>query len=195
MTKTRIRHDAFTQSLHWLIVLGVVGSYAIGLAREGLPKTDFRAFLLQLHMWIGMLVMALSVVRIGWRSVAPKVASVQGMSRQTKLAAKLVHLGLYAAMLAIPVIGLVSAWIKGRTVGFFGLPLPSPFAVDKALGGRIEDLHELAAHAMMALAGLHAAAAIGHQYILRDGTLGRMLPLVSATPSPNDDFPGAYPAR
>ena len=186
---TRHRHDPITQSLHWIIALGIVAAYAIGLVREELPKGDFRAWLLTLHMSLGMLVFALSLARIGWRSVATGPAPLPAKPA-AKLAAKAVHLMLYATMLAIPVIGLFAAWAKGRTVGFFNImPLPSPIAIDKDLAKTLESLHEVAGHAMMALAGLHAAAAIGHQYLLRDGTLGRMLPFVSAKPAPKIERP------
>ena len=40
----------------------------------------------------------------------------------------------------------------------------------------IHGWHELAANAILIVAGLHAAAALFHHYILRDATLRRMLP-------------------
>lgn len=176
---TRLRHDPLTQSLHWIIALAVIVAYAIGLVREELPKGDFRAWLLGLHMSIGMLVIGLTVVRIAWRLATPAPAEVP-MAPPVRLAAKAGHLALYVALLALPAVGLLAAWIKGRNVVLFDLvPLPSPLAVDKPFGERLEGIHELAGHATMILAGLHAAAAIGHQWILRDGTLGRMLPFVA----------------
>ena len=183
-TPIKHRYDPVTQSLHWVIAIAVVAAYVIGIVREDLPKNDFRAWLLTLHMSLGMVVMALSVLRIGWRQISPGPAPLPAKPVAT-LAAKAVHLALYVAMLSIPVIGLFAAWAKGRTVGFFDLAiLPSPIAVDKPLAKSLEGLHEVAAHAMLLLAGLHAVAAIGHQWLLKDGTLGRMLPFLRATPAP-----------
>jgi cytochrome b561 len=176
----RTRHDTLTMSLHWLIALLVVGSYAVGIIREELPKGDFRTFLLSLHMSVGMLVMGLTVARIGWRFAAPRVEPVP-MPPAMALGARLAHLALYALLLAIPLVGLFAAWIKGRTVGFFGLPLPSPLALDRDLGKRLEGLHEILAHGMMLMAGAHAAAAIYHQAILKDGLLARMMPRRAAS--------------
>lgn len=180
---TRLRHDPFTQALHWLIALAVVATYAIGLVREDLPKGDFRNWLLTLHMSLGLLVAGASVVRIAWRTVAPAPAP-QEMAPTFRLAAKAGHLMLYVALLAVPVLGLLAAWIKGRGIVVFDLvPLPSPFSVSKDLGHTLEELHGAAAHAMLILAGAHAVIAIAHQYVLKDGTLGRMLPFVSPQPS------------
>jgi len=48
--------------------------------------------------------------------------------------------------------------------------------VNKELAELIKPLHKYLALALMALAGLHIAAAIKHQLVDRDGLLGRMLP-------------------
>ena len=176
------RYDPFAMSLHWLIALLVITCYAVGIYREGLPKTDFRAWLLSFHMWLGMAVLILTVVRIGWRKIMPPPPHLPAPRMQT-LAAKAGHFALLLFTILLPVIGLLAAWLKARNVTFFGyFPLPSPFAVDKLLAGNLEHLHEFAAHGMMLLAGGHAMIAILHQYMLRDGTLGRMLPLASAEP-------------
>ena len=56
------------------------------------------------------------------------------------------------------------------------IPLPDLLPVNKALAELIKPLHELTALALMALAGLHIAAAFKHQLVDRDGLLSRMLP-------------------
>jgi superoxide oxidase len=150
------RYEPVTQSLHWLVAIAIVATYALALWREALPKGDFRTAILNLHMSLGLAVIGLTVLRIGWRSVMPAPAPVAS-SRMAMLAA------------------------KGRTVGFFGIvTLPSPLVPDRAFGKLLEEVHKVAAHLMMILAGLHAAAAIGHQLILKDGTLSRMVPFGGA---------------
>ena len=72
-------------------------------------------------------------------------------------------------------IGLFSAWADGRNVTFAGLfAIPALIGPNKGLVKILEEAHEVSAHAMMALAGLRAAAAIVHQFVLRDGTLARL---------------------
>lgn len=174
---TEPRYDTLTRSLHWLIALLVVATYGLGLFRETLPKGDFRTALLALHMSVGLALLALMVPRLLWRAVATPLPSVP-MSEPMALAAKMTHLVLYGLLVALPVVGLLAAWIKGRTVGIFGLPLPSPFAVNRDLAHTLEEAHEVLGHVIMALAGLHAAAAIYHQTVLKDGLLSRMLPMI-----------------
>lgn len=171
----RTRHDLVTRSLHWFVAVMVLAIYAIGLGREALPKGDFRTLLLSLHMSLGIGLMAALMFRMAWRLFAPPVEPVP-TANSIRIAARLGHLGLYALMVAVPVIGLLAAWLKGRTVGFFGVPVLSPFAVERDAAKWLEDAHEISAHALVALAGIHAVAALIHHVVLRDQTLRRMLP-------------------
>lgn len=180
---TRLRHDPVTQALHWAVALAILASYAMGLAMEDL-RGPAKAMLLGNHMSAGMVVLVLTAVRLAWRPMAPKVAPIEGQSPLMDRLARLVHLALYVGMAAIPLIGLMTMFAKGRNVEIFGLvTLVSPIAANRVLGKVLEEAHEITAHLLVALAGLHAAAAIAHQLWLRDGTLGRMLPFLPASPA------------
>jgi len=54
--------------------------------------------------------------------------------------------------------------------------IPAPLTPNQDLKSLFIDMHALTANAIMILAGLHAAAALAHQYVLKDGLLDRMLP-------------------
>lgn len=171
----RDRYDAVTQGLHWLIAALVLAAYGLGLGREAVPKGEMRALVLSLHMTLGLAIVALMTVRIAWRLAAPDVAPVPmspGMQRISRLA----HAALYGLLLAVPLVGLAAAWLKGRSVGFAGWPVPNPLGVDVATAKMLEEAHEVLANGMMLLAGLHAGAAIVHHRLIKDDTLRRMLP-------------------
>lgn len=172
------RYSLTAQALHWSVALGILAAYGLALWREEIPKGDFRNAITGLHMSLGVLVLGLSVFRIGLRAFStplPQTIAPEWM----KLAAKLGHAFLYLSLLAVPLIGMLMVWAKGRPVMFFGTSLMAPLPISGALAEPLEELHEIAANAMMIMAGLHAAAAIFHQYALRDGTLSRMLPSFS----------------
>ena len=62
-------------------------------------------------------------------------------------------------------------------VVLFGmLPLPDLLPADKSLAAAVRPLHRIAAWALLALIVLHAAAALKHHFIDRDGLLRRMWP-------------------
>jgi len=169
------RHDFTTQALHWLVAVAIALAYGLALWRDELSKGDFRNLVTGLHMSAGVLVLALSAVRIAWRPFARSVPPVDG-SPLTHALAKAAHLALYVAMIAVPVVGMLMVWAKGRPVAFFGLSIPAPFELSREIGKPLEEVHEVTANLMMIMAGLHAAAAIVHQVLLKDGTLARMVP-------------------
>lgn len=176
MAQTTARYDPVSQAFHWVMAFAVVLAYALGLVREDMPKGDFRNGLLNLHMSIGLLVFGLTCLRLAWRAGHPAPAML-AQAPLMMVAAQGAHIALYAAMIAIPLVGLVSAWTNGTVVSLFWvLPLPSPIALDKPFSEALEEVHSVAAHVLMVVAGLHALAAIAHHMILKDATLLRMLP-------------------
>jgi cytochrome b561 len=175
--QTPLRYDPLVQALHWVVAILVVTAYAIGLIREDLPRNEFRAFLLSLHMWIGQAVMLLTMLRLARRAATRAPAPAAHGSALAALAARLGHLALYVCLVAIPLIGLMAAFAKGRDVSLFGLvALPSPMAIDKPFAETLEEVHSFAAHAMMILALGHAVVALAHHFVLKDGLLLRMAP-------------------
>ena len=79
-------------------------------------------------------------------------------------------------LIAMPVMGWVVLSAEGDPVPFFGLTLPPLVAPDEGLAERVEGLHTTVGAVGYWLIGLHAAASLFHHYVLRDGTLRRMLP-------------------
>ena len=65
---------------------------------------------------------------------------------------------------------------EGDPAPFFGFTVPPLVAPDEVLAERVEGLHEAVGVMGYWLIGLHAAASLFHHYVLRDGTLRRMLP-------------------
>ena len=87
------------------------------------------------------------------------------------------HWLLYALMFAIPLSGwLMSSALGFQTVWFGVLPLPDLVPKDKALGDALRAVHEVLNFTLLALVGVHTAAALKHHFIDRDTVLTRMLP-------------------
>jgi len=115
------------------------------------------------------------VARLVWRLIpGHQVAALEvGWMR---IASKAVHYLLYALVTVEVALGFTVEWARGRPVSFFGLGIPGPFAAfPRPLRRELLDIHSWVAWAIIVLAGLHAAAALYHHYVLKDRVLIRML--------------------
>ena len=169
------RYDTLTQAIHWLSLVAIAIAFVIGLSLEDMPRGPEKTQLVNLHASLGVLVIGLTAVRLGWRTVVAAPASPG--SRMMQFAGKAMHLTLYAVILAVPISGVLMMAAKGRSFEVFGLfTVPPLMATDRAFGESLEEAHEVLSYLMLVLVGLHAAAAVFHQAILKDGALARMLP-------------------
>lgn len=178
------RADRYTNvaiALHWAIALLLVGQVAGGFIMGNLPKGDplkFTAF--QMHKSFGMLILALTILRLLWRLGHRAPPLPANMPAWQSASARLVQAGLYGLMIALPLLG----WAFVSTTTFqvptflFGvIPLPHlPLGVDKDRAEQFAELHELGAFALIGLFVLHAGAALFHHFVKRDGVLASMLP-------------------
>lgn len=165
-------------ALHWLMLLLLAAVYACIELRVLFERgSDLREGIKAWHFSLGLCVLALVIARIVIRVRSPRPPRPTG--RLEWLGAAM-HLALYGLMLVMPIMGWVVLSAEGDPVLLFGLELPPLVAPDKALGKQVEGLHERIGTIGYWLIGLHAAAALMHHYILRDGTLRRMVPGLGA---------------
>ena len=173
----RHRYTATAISLHWLIAIGIAGTFSLGLYMHELPLSPTKLQLYSWHKWAGVSLFALIVVRLLWRATHAAPPLPAQMPALQRLAANATHWALYALMVAVPLSGWLMSSAKGfQTVWFGVLPLPDLVAKDAALGDLLQDVHEALNLTMLGLVLLHAAAALKHHFIDRDDVLIRMLP-------------------
>lgn len=172
------RYGKATIILHWLMLVLLAAVYACIELRELFPRgSDPRNLLKTWHFMLGLSVFALVWVRLAARlaggtpPITPPPAALQA------LAGKVVHVALYALMIAMPIGGWLILSAEGEPVPFWGLTLPPLVGPNEELAELIEEIHETAGTVGYWLIGLHAAAALFHHYVLRDDTLRRMLRL------------------
>ncbi|WP_269495427.1 cytochrome b [Castellaniella sp. S9] len=163
--------------LHWLVALGLVGTFSLGFYMEGLPLSPSKLKLYSWHKWAGMTLLALAVVRLAWRMSHPAPELPGTMSPMARLAAGVGHWLLYALMLAIPVSGWLMSSAQGFSVVWFGVvPLPDLVPRNAALGELLNGVHVTLNYLLLAAVAGHAGAALHHHFIKKDTVMARMLP-------------------
>jgi superoxide oxidase len=170
------KYDNVSVALHWIIGIGILTLAGLELFRTEFPKGHFiRESLKPIHQPLGTLLFVLIMARVTWRLLLAKIPTDIHKRDLAGFAAKLVHLALYALMIGLPLLGLVYVFGNDKVIdfGFFSLALP----MKASLGSYAKSArwwHETLGITMFGLALLHAAAALGHHYILKDGLLRKM---------------------
>jgi len=166
-----------TKVLHWSIAGLIFG--LIGLGRYMVDLTYFDRWYnasLAWHRVLGLVVLLLAALFVGWKAVSPSPLHPRGLPRLQRIAAVSVHLALMLMMFLLPVTGYLISTSAGKPIDVFGLfEVPVLFPVDRGLRDLAIDVHYYAAYATGVLALGHAGAALKHQFIDRDGLLARML--------------------
>jgi cytochrome b561 len=170
------RYRPASIALHWLMLALIVGAYGTMELRGYVPKgSDARAAMKAAHYTIGLSVFVLVWLRVMLRLLTPS-PSDRAQSGVAKVAAVAVHVGLYALMIGLPLLGWAILSAEGKSVPFFAWELPPLLGPSESRAEIFKELHEAGATAGYALVALHAAAALAHHYLLRDNVLRRMLP-------------------
>lgn len=171
-----VRFGVITQALHWGMFGLFIALYVSAEIMQDLPKGEEKWALYGLHKSLGVTALFLVFLRLSWRGLNPlPEGDGNNPAWQRKLAAA-VHLLLYAVMLVMPLSGYVMSMSHGFGIEWFGLwELPDLVGKDEVLAEQAKRLHIYSSYGLYALVGVHAGAALWHQFILRDGVMSRML--------------------
>jgi cytochrome b561 len=196
---TSTRYTTIAIALHWVLAALALGMIPVGWwMADAVRESATRAQALKvfpLHKAMGMTILALTLVRLGWRlghRAPPLPAHMPGWE---KFAARAAHWLFYAVLLAAPLSGWIYAsagWseafhtfitVPTSWFGLFDIPAFPGVAGQadeprRAIGETAMAVHEKLAWVMIVLAGLHVAAALKHHLVDRDDVLTRMLPFL-----------------
>jgi cytochrome b561 len=170
--------------LHWVMAGLILFQLGLGFRMVRLVSDVAEKFgLYQTHKSWGFVIFTLALARILWRATHKPPELPAGMSPLEGALARGAHLALYVLIILQPVTGwlLASAsplqetfGLKNMVFGWF--ELPDPFQPgSKALNDRLASIHAWTAFAMAVILAGHVAAALRHQFVLRDGLLRRMI--------------------
>jgi cytochrome b561 len=177
---TSNRHPSGIQALHWTTAILVLVAFILGPGgSEQHIYSDDVDLSRRIHETLGVTVFVLTAVRLGWRLLRPDMPADDATPprRWLGVVAKVGHAGLYLLLFLVPTTAILGAWLGGHPVTLLnGINVTSPFAAARDVGGTLAELHTWLGDTIIWLAGAHAVAALGHHYLLRDGTLLKMLP-------------------
>ncbi len=169
------KYSLATRTLHWLVFLGALIAVAAIEVHDLFPKgSSARTTLFVIHQSAGLSVFVLMGLRLLARFSTHALAPVPG-PKLLQRASDITHGILYLLMIAMPVLGVLALALGGKPVEVFGMTLPLAFAKHDALAPLAKEIHESGATFVYIFVGLHAAAALWHEFVMKDGVLSRML--------------------
>ncbi len=159
--------------LHWVTALLVVAQWCVAQMIDWAPRGAPRVPMRSLHLSLGVIIAVVIVARLIWRATRGRHLPPAN-ALLLHLLAKATHWVMYALIVALVVLGLALWWVRGDTWFFVFTPAPASWATVPARQF-IDHWHGTLANWLMILAGFHAAAALVHRIVLRDGVLARMV--------------------
>jgi cytochrome b561 len=175
LRSTSSRYGAGAQAFHWLTVLLVLAAYLLSKGDGYSLYSAAADGLRRIHEMLGVLVFIVVVLRLLWRLIDGAPA-MQTTSRWMAATAKLVHLALYALLIAIPATAVLGTWLEGIPVTLPGFDIAPQITKAHGLGQLIMEIHAALGHTILWVAGVHAAAALFHHFYLRDEVFQSMAP-------------------
>ena len=172
MKDSSIRYGTVTRVLHWLMALLFVSQLLKLTERIGDGEHAFLE-LLPSHSSLGVLLLALVVLRLLWALY--QRAQRPGHEGPLAMLVRSGHVLLYVTMVLLPVTGILYMIGNGYGLGFFGLSLiaGSENQIDWMIS--LGSLHSPIAWLFLLLVIGHVGAALFHQFVLKDGTLRRIV--------------------
>jgi len=179
------RYDAPSLAFHWVTAMVVLIAFTLGpgdfgrLMKNGVDPGSHIDIVW--HESLGILVLALTALRLLWVVLRPPAPRFP-MPGWMHWASRLTHIGLWVLLLALPVTAILSLGSEGHPLTLLGgvRVEQMPVIAASALASLADwgEVHQFLGDAIMWLAGLHAAAAIYHHVVRKDGVLSAMLPFV-----------------
>lgn len=166
-------------TLHWLMALGLTGTFALGFYMQDLPLSPAKLQYYAWHKWAGIAMLLLVLVRVAWRITHKAPELPESMSPFMRFMANAAHWVLYALMLAIPFSGWLMSSAQGFQVVWFGVwPLPDLVGKSQELGALLNTVHWALNYFLLAFVIIHACAALKHHFLDKDDILTRMVPVL-----------------
>ena len=159
---------------HWAIAAAVLAMLAIGLYFTDLPPGPERIYWRTLHIAIGTICLPLLAFRLLWR-VSGGAPRALAQAPALRLLARVVHVAMMVALLTMLASGVLMQWFAGRAIGVFDLlRIASPLTESDLWHERMQQVHGIAAWALIALTTVHVIGVIKHTVFDRNA-LRRML--------------------
>ncbi len=173
------RYPFVLRVLHWLLAALLAMQILLGFAAEHWTSRAVSDVLFSCHFKLGVLILALMLLRLGLRLALPLPGDDDGEPAWRHGIRSLVHGLLYLLVLVLPISGhVIWVWMGADRSLFGGIEMPALFVppeTDETGRAVAWYVHVYGAWTLLALVVLHAAAATWRHWREKDGFIRRRM--------------------
>ncbi|VWD61794.1 cytochrome B561 [Burkholderia lata] len=166
------RYDRFSRALHWIFAVVILYTMAAGISLHFITQPEVWRVVSTLNMSLASCLIVLFPLRYVWSFFRRTPPDVESIPRQQRSIAHLVHSLIYGLVAFVLFSGFVMVpdgyWLFGL---FY---VKTPFSA-----GPVTEhwfvLHRIGCYTLAIMVAAHAAAALKHQFMSKNGVLKRML--------------------
>lgn len=188
MKDSKKYYGLISRSLHWLLAFLIIAQFSLiavftwVIPEEGGEhhhqhehQAGLHETVMMLHKSVGLLILLFGLALIVWRLTQPK-PSLHADPGWQRILARLVHIVIYAIVIAQPVFGVLMVTSEGQSFSFFGLfSIPAIVALGEELGSSLGSWHAITGWwIVLVVLGLHIAGSLYHHLVRKDDVLRRM---------------------
>lgn len=185
--------SSFAKWMHWLVAFFLLNTIFEALAFKWTLPED-RALAIPAHVSVGMIVLALTLVRLSYRKANPPPHMPEKSPKWMKSGASIGHFMLYALVFYMAALGIYMATISPVDIRIFsGFNLSALAPANSELLAVLRQFHFAGAVLFILTLVGHVCAALWHHFVMKDDVLVRMLPFSAfATSVLNKGKPAAW---
>ncbi len=175
LKNTATTYGSVTKFFHWLVFILVTCLLMIGFFMGDIQEKTLRMTVINYHKMIGLFVLLLMLLRMTWAFLNPKPLLPNTPPWQL-IIERIVHVSLYAVLIAMPLCGWIGSVAAGYAPHLFGVYFNLPIAPSKTVDDIAFTIHNALAIVIIVLVSLHILAALYHHFFKKDNVLLRMMP-------------------
>jgi cytochrome b561 len=178
MSKTR--YHPLSIFFHWFVFLLVIAAFITIELKGQFPKgSEARDLCKSIHGVFGQLIFIAMALRLIVR-LKYGVPRPINPNQMIVTLSQAMHWLMYALLLISPIFGILYFQYGGKEIHFFGLVWPQFVVPDPAMKKTVEGIHEFLGNTLYFLIGFHALAGLWQHYVMKDGSLRRILNKIKA---------------
>jgi cytochrome b561 len=170
---TLTEYGIISKLLHWLSAILLLIQIPLGFYLVDLDFGEERLTIENIHIIIGLSIFYLVIIRLLSKIFNPTPKLDPGIFKGQKFIAKLNHILLYAAILAITISGILKKLFNGETLVIFfkEIKIQDNFT----LADQFYNIHIFSNYSIIALITLHIFAVIVHKLFFNENLLKKIL--------------------